>query len=122
MKYRSLYLFSLETSPQTWFLIFHHGKANEVGQDVLEELELLNQELESPQSPQCLISLSLRQSRSGKQFLLQEQMSPNAVTGQISKLRSMSDGNVEILQDLRNAPLFHICLINGLALVGVQSS
>ena len=68
--YKALYLFDLNNEGHTWVLIFHHGKANEVGLDVLNELEHLVEELEGNQSPQTLITLSLRRSRKGKAIFI----------------------------------------------------
>ncbi len=114
--YRSLYLFYLEQFPQTWFLIFHHGKANEVGQDVLNELEQLNTELAGPNSPQCLISLSVRKSRSGKDIFIAGANVTERSDWDNERVKAHVRRQRKILQDLRHAPLFHICLINGLAL------
>ena len=111
-KFKSLYLFSLATSPQTWFLIFHHGKANEVGQNVLKDLELLNQELETPEGPQCLISFSLRQSRCGKAIFIAGANVTERSDWTDEKVRVHVRQQRKILHDLRHAPLFHICLVN----------
>ena len=115
-KYKALYLFKLNQAPQTWVLIFHHGKANEVGQDVLNELGILNKELETPESPQCLISLSLRHSRSGKAIFIAGANVTERSDWDDEKVKAHVRKQRQILTELRHAPLFHICLVNGLAL------
>lgn len=114
--FQALYLFELKEAPKTWFLIFHHGKANEVGSAVLNELELLTQTLESPQGPQCLVSLSVRQSRSGKAIFIAGANVTERADWDDDKVKAHVRRQRHILAQLRQAPLFHICIVNGLAL------
>ena len=115
-KYEALYLFDLDQQGHTWILIFHHGKANEVGQSVLNELECLSEDLEQATGPQTLITLSLRRSRSGKAIFI--------AGANVTERSGWNDDQVKthvrrqrhILRRLRQAPVFHLCLVNGLAL------
>ena len=115
-RYQALYLFDVEGDGQTWALIFHHGKANEVGGAVLNELEQLTRDLHDPRGPQTLISLSLRRSSRGTAIFI--------AGANVTERAGWSDDQVKvhvrrqrhILRELRAAPVFHLCLINGVAL------
>lgn len=115
-KYQALYLFDLDQQGHTWVLIFHHGKANEVGQSVLDELESLSHDLEHVGGPQTLITLSLRRSRSGKAIFIAGANVTERSDWDDQKVKLHVRRQRHILQKLRLAPAFHICLINGLAL------
>lgn len=111
--YQHLFLYELEDA---WALYFHHGKANEVGSAVLNELERLTQELETPSAPRVLISLSARRSSRGKALFI--------AGANVTERAGWSDEDVKkhvrrqrsILQRLRRAPVFHVCLVSGVAL------
>jgi enoyl-CoA hydratase/carnithine racemase len=114
--YKALYLFDLNNEGHTWVLIFHHGKANEVGLDVLNELEHLVEELEGNQSPQTLITLSLRRSRKGKAIFIAGANVTERVDWDNQRVKIHVRRQRQLLQRLRYAPVFHLCLINGVAL------
>lgn len=111
--YDHLFIYELE---HAWALYFHHGKANEVGSEVLKDLERLTQELEGPEAPLSLISLSARLSKRGRDIFI--------AGANVTERTGWSDDDVrahvrrqrDILSRLRRAPVFHLCLINGLAL------
>ena len=114
--YHHLHIYELGEHSETWVLCFHHGKANEVGSAVLEELKRLVDDLESPAGPATLISLSVRRSSKGKPIFI--------AGANVTERGEWSDERVkvhvraqrELLARLRQAPVFHLCLITGLAL------
>ena len=115
-EFKSLYLFDLHQNGQTWALIFHHGKANEVGSAVLDELEQLCEALESPKGPQSLISLSLRRSSKGTPlFIAGANVTERAGWGD-HQVKAHVRRQRSILSRLRHTPVFHLCLITGVAL------
>lgn len=97
-------------------LEFDHGKANEIGSQVLAELEALTEELERDLELVALITLSRRTSRRG---------TPIFVAGaNVSERTGWSEDRVkqhvrwqrEVLARLGRAPVFHVAVINGVAL------
>ena len=114
--YKALFVFDVHQDGQTWALIFHHGKANEVGSSVLDELEQLCADLESPHGPRSLISLSLRRSSKGTSIFIAGANVTERADWSDDRVKSHVRRQRSILQRLRRAPLFHLCLINGVAL------
>ena len=115
-KYQSLFVFDIDGQGHTWVLVFHHGKANEVGNAVLEEIEQLGKDLEAPTGPQSLISLSLRRSSKGTPIFIAGANVTERTGWDNERVKRHVRQQRAILQKLRQAPIFHICLISGLAL------
>lgn len=97
-------------------LRFEHGKANEVGSGVLAELETLAAELEEDPRAVALLTWSERSSRRG---------TPIFVAGaDVTERTGWDDARVKahvrrqrgILARLGAAPVFHVCVVNGVAL------
>jgi len=102
--------------PSVWTLEFEHGKANEVGVAVLDELAQLTEALCAPEGPVALISFSRRVSAKG---------TPIFISGaNVTERGGWSDQEVKahvrrqrsILSALRRAPVFHVCVVHGVAL------
>lgn len=115
-EFNFLHVYEFGEKNDIWIVSFHHGKANEVGSSILEELQRLIDVLEGPSAPICLISLSTRRSQRGKAIFIsganvteREGWSDERVKAHVRHQRSL-------LGRLRDAPVFHICLINGVAL------
>ena len=102
--------------PLVWSLEFEHGKANEVGVQVLDDLEKLTKELSAPGGPIALISFSRRSSARG---------TPIFIAGaNVTERGDWTDDEIKrhvrrqrrILTELRCAPVFHLCVVHGVAL------
>lgn len=107
---------TLPSSSSVWTLEFDHGKANEVGSAVLEELVLLTEALSATEGPVALISFSQRVSSRG---------TPIFISGaHVTERSSWRDEDIKrhvrrqrsILNALRRAPVFHVCVVAGVAL------
>lgn len=115
-QYKTLKLRALPQSPAVWTLEFEHGKANEVGVEVLRELSALTEALSKPDGPIALISFSQRVSKRG---------TPLFISGaNVTERAGWSDEDVQrhvrwqraTLSALRRAPVFHVCVVQGVAL------
>ena len=112
-----LKLATLPDSSAIWTLEFDHGKkANEVGSAVLAELEKLSAMLEGPDGPVGLISFSRRVSSRGTPIFISAQMLPSESIGMTAKVRAHVRYQRGVLSRLRRAPVFHVCLVDGVAL------
>lgn len=101
---------------QVWTLELHHGKANEVGSAELDELERLAARLAAPDGPVALITFSRRRSARGTPIFIsganvteREGWSDEQVRAHVRRQR-------RILSELRHAPVFHVCVVSGVAL------
>ena len=101
---------------KVWTLEFDHGKANEVGTAVLSELDRLVTLLSAEEGPVALISFSKRVSAKG---------TPIFISGaNVTERSDWSDTDVkrhvryqrDVLIRLRKAPVFHVCIVSGVAL------
>ena len=99
-----------------WTLEFDHGKANEVGSAVLAEIDTLVSALSASDGPVGLISFSRRASKKG---------TPIFIAGaNVTERTDWTDADVKkhvryqraVLSKLRAAPVFHVCIVNGVAL------
>ena len=101
---------------RVWTLELHHGKANEVGSAELDELERLAALLAAPDGPLALITFSRRRSGRGTPLFIsganvteREGWSDEQVRAHVRRQRG-------ILAALRRAPVFHVCVVSGVAL------
>ena len=115
-QFTTLKVRALPSAPAVWTLEFEHGKANEVGVDVLKELSALTEALCAPDGPTALISFSQRKSKRG---------TPIFISGaNVTERGGWSDADVKrhvrwqraTLSALRRAPVFHVCVVQGVAL------
>lgn len=96
-------------------LNFSHGRANEMGTKELNGIETLCDQLESGQY-RVLISTSQRLSRSGKSIFIS---GANVTERSGWTDRQVKDHVVyqrSVLNRLKNAPVFHIVVVDGIAL------
>ena len=103
-------------SPRIWTLEFDHGKANEVGSAVLADIERLVSDLYAPNGPLALISYSKRLSKKGTPIFIAGANVTERVDWTDEAVKSHVRHQRDILGRLRRAPVFHVCLINGVAL------
>lgn len=107
---------SLRDEGRTALLRFDHGKANEMGSAALADLAKLAAFLEAPDGPRALVTWSERTTSKGSPIFVsgadvteREGWSPQRVKEHVR-------GQRQVLTSLRHAPVFHIGVVNGLAL------
>jgi len=99
-----------------WTLELHHGKANEVGRAELDELERLATRLAAPDGPVALVTFSRRRSARGTPlFISGANVTERAGWGD-EEVRAHVRRQRAILAALRRAPVFHVCVVSGVAL------
>ena len=111
--YQHLFVYELADA---WAVYFHHGKANEVGSAVLDELSKLTLELESASGPQALISLSARRSSKGRALFIAGANVTERVGWSDDEVKAHVRRQRALLRRLRRAPVFHVCIVSGVAL------
>ena len=97
------------------FLEFDHGKANEMGRDELAALEGLPTQLEEEGSL-CLISYSRRRSKRGTPIFISGANVTERGGWSAEEIRAHVRRQRACLAKIRRLPIFHLCLINGVAL------
>ena len=116
MDFEHLKVKPLEDNSSILLLEFEHGKANEVGTAVLAELDRLSDWIEKSVGLTGLISFSRRTSRRG---------TPIFISGaNVTERSGWSERDVRqhvrrqraILDRFRRLPVFHVCVVNGVAL------
>jgi len=92
-----------------------HGRANEMGSQQIADWEKIVEWLENSVI-QCLVTYSQRQTKRGTPVFIagadvteRHDWSEDTVRVHVRRQRS-------VLQRLRNVPVFHVCLVNGVAL------
>lgn len=103
-------------SSRIWTLEFDHGKANEVGSAVLADIERLVSDIYAPNGPLALISYSKRLSKKGTPIFIAGANVTERADWTDEAVKSHVRHQRDILGRLRKAPVFHACLINGVAL------
>ena len=107
---------SVEQEGRCVVLEFDHGKANEMGSEQLREIEQLVHQLTVDRAAVALVSFSRRRSRRG---------TPIFVAGaNVTERAGWSDHAVKqhvrwqrrVLASLRKAPVFHVAVVDGVAL------
>jgi enoyl-CoA hydratase/carnithine racemase len=107
---------ALQDLPSVWTLEFDHGKANEVGSQVLHELDLLVNRLNQPNGPVALISFSQRKSKRGTPIFISGANVVERVGWSDDQVKAHVRRQRELLSRLRYAPVFHVCVVNGVTL------
>lgn len=100
---------------ETVFLEFDHGRANEMGLEQLEALARLGQELRQ-EGARVLVSYSRRRTSKGTAIFI---AGANVTERQGWTTAQVADHvryQREVLAELRGLPLFHVALVNGVAL------
>ena len=114
--FKHLNVSALPETPCIWTLEFDHGKANEVGSHVLAELDLLTQRLSSPDGPVALISYSKRVSAKGTPIFIAGANVTERADWDDARVKTHVRYQRAVLNRLRRAPVFHICIVGGVAL------
>ena len=105
----------LESGDRVLTLEFDHGKVNEMGSAELRELELICDRVASS-DVRAIVSTSRRKSGSGKPIFI--------AGANVTERRGWDDARVkahvrwqrDTLAAVRRLPVFHICVVDGLAL------
>jgi enoyl-CoA hydratase/carnithine racemase len=106
------------TSPdgRVWTLVFDHGKANEMGSAQLAELEALTQALRTDPQVVALITVSRRCTSKGQPIFVAGANVTERVGWTDAQVKAHVRWQREVLRGLANAPVFHVVVVNGLAL------
>lgn len=107
---------ALPDAPSIWTLEFDHGKANEVGSKVLAELDLLAEKLSSADGPVALISYSKRLSSKGTPIFIAGANVTERTDWDDARVKKHVRYQRSVLSRLRRAPVFHVCVVSGVAL------
>ena len=107
---------ALQALPSIWTLEFDHGKANEVGSQVLTELDHLVHCLNKPNGPVALISFSRRKSKRGTPIFISGANVVERVGWSNDDVKIHVRRQRALLSRLRHAPVFHVCVVNGVTL------
>ena len=98
----------------TWKI--EHGKANEMGTAQLDELLVLISWLERPDGPSALISYSDRVSKRGTPIFIAGANVTERMGWSSTRVKEHVRYQRMTLNRLRRAPVFHVCVVNGVAL------
>ncbi len=115
-KFEFLKVNPLPESPSIWTLEFDHGKANEVGSQVLAELDALAEQLSSADGPVALISYSKRVSSKGTPIFIAGANVTERTDWDDARVKTHVRYQRAVLNRLRRAPVFHVCVVSGVAL------
>ena len=96
------------------FLEFDHGKANEMGRDELGELEILAEQLVEHEV-RCLISFSRRLSKRGTPIFISGANVTERGGWSEEEIRTHVRRQRACLARIRQLPLFHLTVVNGVA-------
>ena len=98
----------------TWKI--HHGKANEMGSQQLKEVEALIQWLQSETGPRALLTYSDRVSKRGTPIFISGANVTERIGWSNDRVKEHVRYQRNVLNRLRRAPVFHICVVSGVAL------
>ena len=96
-------------------LSLNHGKANEMGRDLLTAWETLTHHLNQG-SIRCVITTSQRKTRSGKSVFISGADVLERKGWTDSQVKEHVRWQRDVLHHLKRAPVFHIGVVDGLAL------
>ena len=95
-------------------LNLNHGRANEMGSDCLRAWEALSDQLEKGEI-RAVITTSQRSSRRGKPIFISGADVTERSGWSSEHVKSHVRWQRQVLQNLRNAPVFHIAVVDGVA-------
>ena len=107
---------SLEAEGRLLVLEFDHGKANEIGRDQLVELERVVELLEGASGVVALVSYSRRRTSKGTPIFVAGANVTERVGWSDEQTRAHVRWQRRTLAALRRAPVFHVAVVNGVAL------
>ncbi len=106
---------SLESDGKVLLLEFDHGKANEMGREQVAEVEQLARRLDSS-SVVALISYSRRRSSKGTPIFISGANVTERTGWRTDEVAQHVRWQRRVLGNLRLAPVFHVAVVDGLAL------
>ncbi len=115
MEAPALQSLKLTVTDRTASLEFDHGKANEMGSRELDDLEVLCAWLESG-AASALISFSRRRSGKGPPIFISGANVTERAGWPEDRIKEHVRRQRAVLARLRHAPVFHVAVINGIAL------
>ena len=98
----------------TWKI--HHGKANEMGSQQLKEIEALIQWLQSETGPRALLTYSDRVSKRGTPIFISGANVTERIGWSNDRVKEHVRYQRNVLNRLRRVPVFHVCVVSGVAL------
>lgn len=105
-----------EAGDSIWLLELHHGKANEMGSAQLAEFEALAGELEQSPSAMVLITYSQRKSSRGTPIFISGADVTERIGWDVERVKRHVRWQRDVLARLRRAPVFHVAVVEGIAL------
>lgn len=114
MSLEAFAIFHPRLEGKTLYLDLHHGKANEMGSECLHAWEAVTQFLQTG-AIQTLITSSQRTSRSGKSIFISGADVTERTGWDNDKIKQHVTWQRQVLSALRKAPVFHICVVDGIA-------
>ena len=113
-RFESLHV-TLSPGGKVALLRFDHGKANEMGSQQLKELEWLVDELQHSDSIVGLVSWSERRSSKGTPIFVAGANVTERVGWEDDRVKQHVRWQREVLASLKAAPVFHVCVVGGVA-------
>ncbi|MEZ4234726.1 MAG: enoyl-CoA hydratase/isomerase family protein [Myxococcota bacterium] len=105
-----------EDDGQTWLLELDHGKANEIGTEVLREVERLAAALAADPRVRSLITFSRRRTSKGTPIFVAGANVTERVGWDDERVLAHVGWQRQVLAQLRAAPVFHAVVVSGVAL------
>ena len=106
---------SLSTDQRTLTLLLDHGHVNEMGSEQLKAWEYLSEFLQKGEI-RTLITTSQKKSRRGKSIFIAGANVKERAGWQEEQVCTHVRWQRRILKSLRSCPIFHICVVDGMAL------
>jgi len=106
---------SLKVEGRVAWLVFDHGKANEMGSQELDDFEAICDRLETGECS-TLISSSSRRSKRGTAIFIAGANVTERVGWSRDQVATHVRRQRQVLRRIRELPLFHIAVVNGVAL------
>lgn len=107
---------TLESDGRVLLVEFEHGKANEMGREQVRELERLVTAIEAAPELVAMITFSRRQSAKGTPIFVSGANVTERVDWSEDKIRNHVRWQRRTLAAVRRAPVFHVAVVDGLAL------
>lgn len=112
----SLLKVTVEDDGRRWAVELDHGKANEMGSAALAEFERLAALLESDRQAMVLTTFSRRVTARGTKIFVAGADVAERVGWPVEKVKAHVRWQREVLGRLRRAPVFHVAVVDGVAL------
>jgi len=107
---------TLEDDGKVALLRLEHGKANEMGIDEVDDFARLARLLDDADGPRTLITWSERRSRKGTPIFISGANVSERQGWSTERVKEHVRWQRQVLAMLRQAPVFHVAVVNGVAL------